>query len=93
MPLALSAADTKPNIVFILADDLGYGDIGCYNPASKIPTPNIDRLAKDGVRFTDAHSPSAVCTPTRYALLPLLMITPIGRATGRMAIAGPVRLK
>ena len=60
---------SKPNIVYILADDLGYGDIGCYNPASKIPTPNIDRLAMEGVRFTDAHSPSAVCTPTRYALL------------------------
>jgi arylsulfatase A-like enzyme len=60
---------SKPNIVYILADDLGYGDVGCYNPASKIPTPNIDRLAKEGVRFTDAHSPSAVCTPTRYGLL------------------------
>lgn len=59
----------KPNIVYILADDLGYGDVGCYNAASKIPTPNIDRLAKEGVRFTDAHSPSSVCTPTRYALL------------------------
>lgn len=64
------AADpTKPNVVYVLADDLGYGDPGCYNAASKIPTPNIDRLAKEGVRFTDAHSPSAVCTPTRYALL------------------------
>jgi arylsulfatase A-like enzyme len=63
-----SAAD-RPNIVYVLADDLGYGDVGCYNPASKIPTPNIDRLAGEGVRFTDAHSPSAVCTPTRYALL------------------------
>ena len=60
---------SKPNIVYILADDLGYGDIGCYNRASKINTPNIDRLAKEGMRFTDAHSPSAVCTPTRYALL------------------------
>ena len=59
---------SKPNIVYILADDLGYGDTGCYNPASKIPTPNIDRLAKAGVQFTHAHSPSAVCTPTRYAL-------------------------
>ena len=59
----------KPNIVFILADDLGYGDVGCYNPASKIPTPNIDRLAKEGMRFTDAHVRAAVCTPTRYALL------------------------
>lgn len=63
------AADPKPNVVYILADDLGYGDPGCYNPGSKIPTPNIDRLAKGGMRFTDGHSPSAVCTPTRYALL------------------------
>ncbi len=62
-------AAPKPNIVYILADDMGYGDLGCYNPASKIPTPNMDRLAREGVRFTDAHSPSAVCTPTRYALL------------------------
>jgi arylsulfatase A len=67
---ALRAAEpTKPNIVYILADDLGYGDVGCYNAASKIPTPNMDRLAKGGIRFTDAHSPSAVCTPTRYGLL------------------------
>ncbi len=64
-----AAEPSKPNIVYILADDLGYGDVGCYNAASKIPTPNIDRLAREGVRFTDAHSPSAVCTPTRYALL------------------------
>jgi arylsulfatase A len=58
-----------PNIVFIMADDMGYGDVGCYNPESKIPTPNMDRLAAEGVRFTDAHSPSAVCTPTRYGVL------------------------
>ncbi|MCP5119752.1 MAG: arylsulfatase, partial [bacterium] len=58
-----------PNIVFILADDLGYGDVGCYNPESKVPTPNIDRLAGQGMRFTDAHSPSTVCTPTRYSLM------------------------
>ncbi|MBC8243162.1 MAG: sulfatase-like hydrolase/transferase [Verrucomicrobia bacterium] len=64
----------KPNIVIILADDLGYGDVACYNPESKVPTPNIDRLAKEGMRFTDAHAPSTVCTPTRYSLL-----------TGRMA--------
>ena len=64
-----AAEPPKPNLVYILADDLGYGDVGCYNPASKIPTPNIDRLAREGVRFTDAHSPSSVCTPTRYALL------------------------
>ena len=66
--------EAKPNIVFILADDLGYGDVGCYNPEAKAPTPNIDRLAREGMRFTDAHSPSTVCTPTRYSLL-----------TGRMA--------
>ncbi len=64
----LLAAD-KPNIVFILADDLGYGDLGCYNKDSKIPTPNLDRLATEGMRFTDAHAPSSVCSPTRYALL------------------------
>ena len=58
-----------PNIVVILADDMGYGDPGSYNPASRIPTPNIDGLAGEGMRFTDAHSPSAVCTPTRYGLL------------------------
>lgn len=58
-----------PNIVFILADDLGYGDLRCYNPKSKIPTPNLDRLASQGMRFTDMHTPSAVCTPTRYGLL------------------------
>jgi arylsulfatase A len=65
----LAADATRPNIVFILADDLGYGDVGCFNPESKIPTPNLDRLASEGMRFTDAHSPSSVCTPTRYALL------------------------
>jgi arylsulfatase A-like enzyme len=59
----------KPNIVFIMADDMGYGDVKCYNPESKIPTPNMDMLARQGIRFTDAHSPSAVCSPTRYGVL------------------------
>ena len=68
VPEILGAAD-KPNIVYILADDLGYGDLGCYNADSKIPTPRLDQLATQGLRFTDAHSPSSVCTPTRYALL------------------------
>lgn len=63
------AAPPRPNIVYILADDLGYGDVGCYNPDSKIPTPHLDRLAAEGMRFTDAHAPASVCTPTRYALL------------------------
>lgn len=67
-PWARAASDL-PNIVYILADDLGYGDVGCYNPNSRIPTPNMDRLAEEGMRFTDAHSSSAVCTPTRYAIL------------------------
>jgi arylsulfatase A len=58
-----------PNIVFILADDLGYGDVSSFNPQGKIATPNIDRMAKAGLRFTDAHSGSSVCTPTRYGLL------------------------
>ncbi len=58
-----------PNIVFIMADDMGYGDVGCYNSDSKIPTPNMDQLAQEGIRCTDAHSPSAVCTPTRYGVL------------------------
>ena len=57
------------NIVVILADDLGYGDLGCYNPASKIPTPHLDGLAREGVRATDAHAPASVCSPTRYAML------------------------
>ncbi|HOX57198.1 MAG TPA: arylsulfatase [Candidatus Paceibacterota bacterium] len=61
-------ASAKPNVVFILADDVGYGDLGCYG-ALKVRTPNIDRLAAQGLRFTDAHSASAVCTPSRYALL------------------------
>lgn len=59
----------NPNIVFILADDMGYGDPECYNQESKIPTPNIDKLASEGIRFINAHSPDALCTPTRYGLL------------------------
>ncbi len=64
-----SQAADKPNIIVVLADDLGYGDVSCNNPHSKIPTPNVARLAAEGMRFTDAHTPSAVCTPTRYGLL------------------------
>jgi arylsulfatase A-like enzyme len=83
-PLASHAADTpkqaKPNIIIILADDLGYGDVGCYNPESKVATPNLDRLASQGIRFTDSHSPSTVSTPSRYSLL-----------TGRMAFRIPYK--
>src|SRR5438046_1820265 len=59
----------KPNILFILADDLGYGDVHCLNPNGKIATPHLDRLGHEGLVFTDAHSSSAVCTPTRYSIL------------------------
>ncbi len=58
-----------PNIVILYADDMGYGDLAVQNPQSKIPTPNLDRLAAEGTRFTDAHSSSGICTPSRYALL------------------------
>ncbi|MGI9244323.1 MAG: sulfatase family protein [Verrucomicrobiales bacterium] len=66
---SLALADDRPNIVFILADDMGFGDVQALNPESKIPTPNLNKLAAEGMSFTDAHSPSAVCTPTRYAVL------------------------
>ncbi|MAT19521.1 MAG: arylsulfatase [Leifsonia sp.] len=59
---------SQPNVVLILADDLGWGDLGCYG-ADRIPTPHLDALAAEGIRFTDAHAASAVCTPSRYALL------------------------
>jgi arylsulfatase A-like enzyme len=66
---ATAAADRRPpNVVIILADDVGYGDLSCYG-ATQVQTPNLDRLAARGMRFTDGHSPSAMCTPTRYALL------------------------
>ena len=70
VPVKLRAADTKqrPNIVLIYADDLGYGDVSCYG-ATKVKTPNIDKLASEGLRFTNAHSPAATCTPSRYAML------------------------
>ncbi|HKS35932.1 MAG TPA: arylsulfatase [Verrucomicrobiae bacterium] len=78
--LLSASAAPKPNIVFILADDLGSGDLGCYNKDSRIPTPNMDRIARAGMRFTDMHSPSGVCTPTRYGLL-----------TGRYAWRTPLK--
>ncbi len=73
MALAASAlgkpADSRPNIVYILADDLGWGDLACYNPDTAIPMPNSNQLAREGMRFTDMHSSSAVCTPSRYSIL------------------------
>ena len=76
--LATAGAAQPPNILLILADDLGYGDVRCYNDQSKVATPHLDRLAREGMRFTDAHSPATVCTPTRYSLL-----------TGQMAFRVP----
>jgi len=64
-----SRAAEKPNIIIILADDMGYGDCSAYNPESKVITPNIDRLASEGMLFTDAHSASTTCTASRYGLL------------------------
>jgi arylsulfatase A len=79
LPLG-AAATGRPNIVWIMADDLGYGDLSCLNEGSKIQTPNLDRMAREGVTFTDAHSPSAVCTPTRYGVM-----------TGRYCFRSPLK--
>ncbi len=81
----LSAETPPPNVVVIFADDLGYGDLSCYG-ATKLKTPNIDRLASEGRRFTDAHSASAVCTPSRYALI-------TGRYPFRKGLSRPVFLR
>ena len=66
---ACTEREELPNVVIILVDDMGYGDPGCYNPQSKIPTPNIDLLASGGMRFTDAHAPGPLCHPSRYGLM------------------------
>ena len=66
---AAASIAQNPNIVIIYADDMGFGDLAIQNPESKIPTPNLDKLAREGVRFTNAHSSSGICTPSRYALL------------------------
>jgi arylsulfatase A-like enzyme len=63
-----AAAADRPNVVFILSDDVGYGDLGCYG-ATQVRTPHLDRLAREGLQFTDAHAPASVCTPTRFAFL------------------------
>lgn len=87
------ASGANPNIVFILADDLGYGDVSCYNAQSKVPTPRIDRLAREGMRFTDAHSPSTVCTPTRYSLLTGQMPFRAGRVPVFTGAGGPCLIR
>jgi len=75
-----SRAQTLPNIIIIYADDLGYGDLSCYNPKAAYETPRLDQMAKEGVRFTDAHSPSTICSPSRYGLFSGQQIY---RSTGR----------
>ncbi len=72
LPRRLGAAQpdtSRPNVLFVLADDMGVGDLSYLNPDSQIPTPNLDRVGREGTYFTDAHSPSALCTPTRYGIL------------------------
>ena len=64
-----SVLASKPNIILILADDMGLGDVSGYGTGGSIKTPNLDKLASEGRRFLDAHTPSGVCTPTRYGLL------------------------
>ena len=75
-----SAASPLPNIVLIYADDLGYGDLSCYNPEAAYRTPRLDQMAAEGIRFTDAHSPSTICSPSRYGLFSGQQIY---RSTGR----------
>jgi len=75
-----AATPERPNIIWIMADDLGYGDLSCLNEDSKIQTPHLDRMAHEGVTFTDAHSPSAVCSPTRYGVM-----------TGRYCFRSPLK--
>lgn len=72
-------AALRPNIVYLMADDLGPGDFQCYFAKGKVPTPNVDKLAREGMRFTDAHTPAALCAPTRYAV-----------ATGNYTWRGPL---
>ncbi|MEC8789820.1 MAG: sulfatase-like hydrolase/transferase, partial [Verrucomicrobiota bacterium] len=81
-PSFLSAAE-QPNIIYILADDMGYGDVAANNPNCKFPTPFLDQLAEEGMRFSDAHTNSSVCTPTRYGIL-------TGRYSWRTRLKGGV---
>ncbi len=87
--LVARSAGAVPNVILILADDLGYGDLGCYNPEAKVATPNLDGLAREGMRFTDAHSPSTVCTPTRYSILTGQMAFRLGYPGVFTGVGGP----
>ena len=77
---AVAVAAEKPNIIIIYADDLGYGDLSCYNSKCAYQTPRLNQMAAEGVRFTDAHSPSTICSPSRYGLY---SGNQIFRSTGR----------
>ena len=66
---SLTLADSRPNVILIYTDDQGFGDASCLNPDAKFQTPNLDRLAQEGMTFTDAHCSDTVCTPSRYGLL------------------------
>lgn len=82
-----SVAQDLPNIVIVYADDLGYGDLSCYNPQAAYKTPRLDKMARDGIRFTDAHSPSTICSPSRYGLYSGQQVCRTGRGT--RAFEGP----
>lgn len=82
-----AAAADLPNIVIIYADDLGYGDLSCYNPKAAYQTPHLDQMAREGIRFTDAHSPSTICSPSRYGLYSGQQVCRTGRRT--TAFEGP----
>jgi arylsulfatase A-like enzyme len=90
LPMVSRADEDPPNVIFILTDDLGYSDVGCYG-AKKVETPNIDRLAKEGLRFTHFHTAASICSPSRAAFLTgaypqrcglYMGSTPIARLTG-----------
>ena len=78
----------RPNIIVIYTDDQGYGDASCLNPAAKFQTPNLDRLAKEGISFTNAHCSDTVCTPSRYGLLTGRYCWRTTRKTGVMGAEG-----
>jgi arylsulfatase A len=72
-------ANDRPNIVIIYADDLGLGDLSCYNPKAAYKTSHLDRMAAEGIKFTDAHSPCTICSPSRYGLLSGNLVCRTGR--------------
>ncbi len=84
---ATEVASTLPNILIVYADDLGYGDLSVYNPNAAFQTPRLDRMAAEGIRFVDAHSPSTICSPSRYGLFSGNLLCRTGRPS--TAFEGP----